>query len=54
MENVYFFAKTMFGYGEFEGACRQMCATRFWPKMGRFTLDKYMTPIVLYLFICDE
>ena len=37
MENVYFFAKTMFGYGEFEGACTQMCMTRFWPKMGRLT-----------------
>merc|ERR1719509_351898 len=37
MENVYFFAKTMFGYGEFEGACTQIGATRFWPKMGRFT-----------------
>ena len=37
MENVYFFAKTMFGYGEFEGASGKMCKTRFWPKMGRFT-----------------
>ena len=37
MENVYFFAKTMFGYGEFEGASTKMCVTRFWPKMGRFT-----------------
>ena len=37
MENVYFFAKTMFGYGEFEGACIKIGATRFWPKMGRFT-----------------
>ena len=37
MENVYFFAKTMFGYGEFERASVKMCATRFWPKMGRFS-----------------
>ena len=37
MENVYFFAKTMFGYGEFEGASPKMCMTWFWPQMGRFT-----------------
>ena len=37
MENVYFFAKTMFGYGEFEGASVKICQSWFWPKMGRFT-----------------
>ena len=33
MENVYFFAKTMFGYGDFEGGLADRCVSPdFGPK----------------------